>query len=174
MCHTVSTTRQEEKQMKMCHTEAMKLIKELEQLKEQLISFEDRCCKVSYREDEAKAASSYDYQTTRAKIEELDERVLAIRSALSKANCSVSVDDKFTISEALVRLAQLQKKCAQLDFLSRQRQLSRRITENGTLEFTECNYDVAKATADMADVRGEINRLQIAIDRANLNNYIEV
>ena len=68
----------------------------------------------------------------------------------------------------------MQKTPEQLESLSRQRQSSRRITENGTLEYTKGTYDVGKAAADLADVRRGINRIQMAIDRANLTNYIEV
>ena len=174
MCHNEVTKHKEDEKMKICLTEAMKFIKELEQEKQQLTEYEDRYCKVSYREGEPVSVSDYDYAETREKIDGLDMRVLAVRSALAKANCTVMADEKLTIAEALVYLAQLQKKREQLEFLSRQRQLSRRITENGTLEYTKCTYDVAKAAADLADVRRGINRIQMAIDRANLTNYIEV
>ena len=72
--------------MKICLTEAMKFIKELEQEKQQLTEYEDRYCKVSYREGEPVSVSDYDYAETREKIDGLDMRVLAVRSALAKAN----------------------------------------------------------------------------------------
>ena len=55
--------------MKICHTQAMKQIKELEAQKKALIDFEDDNCVLSYKEGEAKTVSSYDYAKTRDEIE---------------------------------------------------------------------------------------------------------
>ena len=71
-------------------------------------------------------------------------------------------------------LAQLQNKRRQLEYLAGMKQLSRRITENGTIEYTEKLFDVKAAAQAAKEVRARIGALQIAIDRANLNNYIEV
>ena len=60
--------------MKICHTQAMKQIKELEAQKKALIDFEDDNCVLSYKEGEAKTVSSYDYAKTRDEIEKLDAR----------------------------------------------------------------------------------------------------
>lgn len=160
--------------MKVCHTEAMKILKELDQRKQQAICTEDMYCKVSYREGEAKTESDYDYFATREEIAEVDKRAMKIRAELTKANCTVKVNDELTICEALIYLAQLQSRRMQLEDLAANCQLSRRITPNGTLEYTECTYDVKQAKLDLQQVRNEINSLQMAIDRANLNNYIEV
>lgn len=161
--------------MKMCHTQAMKLLKELAEQKSALLAAENKNCTISYREGEEKTACDYDYAATRAAEEEIDERVLRIRSALAHANCTVKVDfEGLTLAEALVLLAQLQNKRRQLEYLAGMKQLSRRITENGTIEYTEKLFDVKEAAQDAKEVRARIGALQIAIDRANLNNYIEV
>ena len=57
MCHNEVTKHKEDEKMKICLTEAMKFIKELEQEKQQLTEYEDRYCKVSYREGEPVSAS---------------------------------------------------------------------------------------------------------------------
>ena len=144
--------------MKICHTQAMKQIKELEAQKEALIDFEDDNCVLSYKEGEAKTVSSYDYAKTRDEIEKL-----------------VKVDGfNVTLGEALIMLAQMQNKKAQLESLSFKKQKSRSVTYNGVVEYSECVYDVEAVKAELKDLRLRISDLQIAIDRANLTNYIEV
>lgn len=161
--------------MKICHMEAMKIVKELEQQKNQLISDEDTRCTVSYREDEEKVALKYNYDETRAKIKEIDDKVRMIKSKLAKSNCSVIVDGfDVTIGEALVLLAQMQNEIQQLDYLADKEQLTRRITYNGVVEYTECNYDVEKVKAELQAMRTKVGKLQVAIDRANLVSEIDV
>lgn len=165
----------EDKKMKMCNTEAMKKIKELETQKKMLVDNEDRYCQVSYKEGENKIAGDYDYDDTRMKIDALDDEMRAIRCALSKANCTVIVDGfDVTIGEALVMLAQKQNKKAQLESLTENKQITRNVTYNGVVEYTECVYDVKRVKEDLQVLRAEISALQMAIDRANLTNYITV
>ncbi len=161
--------------MKVCHTEIMKMIKELENQKDTLIDKENERATISYKEGEEKLDSGYDYLETRDAIENIDSRIRHLRVLLAKANCSVRVD-KFdvTIGEALIMLAQLQDERAQVENLARRRQISRRLTMNGVLEFTECAYDTDRAQADAKLLRETISDLQMAIDRANLTNYIEI
>lgn len=161
--------------MKVCHTEAMKQIKELEIQKKTLLYNEDARCTVSYREGEDKLSANYDYAQTRKKIREIDKRVRSIKHALAVANCKINVDAfDVTIGEALVLLAQLRAEESQLDDLTDRNQLSRRITQNGVIEFTECVYDLETVENDLAELRKKISALQIAIDRANLTNEIEI
>ena len=46
--------------------------------------------------------------------------------------------------------------------------------ERSGADITCCNYDVETALKDYESLRLVINRLQVAIDRANLTNYVEV
>lgn len=161
--------------MQVCNMQAMKMIKELEARKAVLISNEDCRCTYSYKEGENKVLPDYDYEGTRREVHALDERIRAIRSALARANTEVKVDGfGITIGEALVYLAQMQGERVQLESLTGNQQVSRRITANGVLEYTECAYDVKKAAADLEALRVRIGELQVAIDRANLVNMIEI
>ena len=165
----------EDKKMKICHIQAMKQIKELEAQKKALIDFEDNNCTVSYKEGEIKTTSSYDYARTREEIEKIDAKIRAVRCALAVANCVVKVDGfDVTLGEALILLAQMQNEKAQLESLASRKQKSRSVTYNGVVEYCECVYDVDEVKAQLKDLRLRISDLQIAIDRANLTNYIEV
>lgn len=161
--------------MKVCNMQAMKMIKELEARKAALLANEDRRCTYSYKEGENKVLPDYDYEATRTEVRSIDGRIRAIRSALARANTEVQVEGfGITVGEALVYLAQMQGERAQLESLTEAQQVTRRITANGVLEYTECAYDVKKASADLESLRMRIGELQVAIDRANLLNTIEV
>ena len=161
--------------MKMCNSEAMKAIKELEEKKKNVIFNENYRSRISYKEGEKKVLTNYDYTETRNVISEIDGRIRAIKHALAVCNCTAVVDDfGVTIGEALVYLAQLNAEYKQLSALGNYNKLSRRITANGVLEYTECLYDPEEATRDLEALHAKICKLQVAIDRANLTNYIEV
>ena len=161
--------------MKVCHTEAMKLIKELEKQKDELIEFEDRNSVVSYKEGETPIDSGYAYEKTREDIRAIDGKIRAVRTALGRANTLVIAEPfGITIGEALVLLAQLQGERVQVESLTGRNPLTSEITYNGVIRFTRCNYDVKQAEADAGALRKRISELQIAIDRANLTNYIEI
>lgn len=161
--------------MKVCHSEIIKKIKELEDKKETLLSQERSRSVYSYVDASAKIIPDYNYEKTRSLVDELDDKIRSLRHALAIANVSVKVDDfNVTIGEALVMLAQMQSKYRVLENLANAQQITQRVTYNGKMEVFECNYNVEKALADCESLRNEIGRLQVAIDRANLTNYIEI
>ena len=161
--------------MKMCHSEVIKFIKELENKKHVLLRQESNDCTYTYQDENAKIVPSYSYKATRKAVDELDTKIRKLRHALAVANCSVMVDEfNVTIGEALVMLAQYQNKCDLLSDMSSRQQIAQRSTYSGKMDITCCNYDVATALKDYENLRLVINRLQVAIDRANLTNFVEV
>lgn len=161
--------------MKVCNTEAMKKIKELEAQKTLLVYNEQNRSTVSYKEGETKTPAKYDYAKTRKEIAKLDTKVREIKHALAVANSTVKVDDfDMTIGEALVYLAQLNAEYRRLDDLTDRDKLSRRITANGVIEYTECLYEPEEVEKEQKALYAKICKLQVAIDRANLTNYLEI
>ena len=161
--------------MKVCIAEAMKLIKDLEEEKDMLVYGENRRCTVSYKEGEEKVLPDYNYAATRKRIAELDGEVRRIKHIISKANCEILLDGfGISICEGLILLAQYRKEYDRLSRLAAKDQVTRRITPNGVLEYTECLYDVKQAAQAQKDLNVTIGKLQVAIDRANLVNEIEV
>lgn len=161
--------------MKMCNSEAMKAVKELEEKRKNIIYVENTQSRVSYKEGEEMLITEYDYLTTRSALAEIDGKIRKIKHALAVCNCTAVVDDfGITIGEALVYLAQLNAEYRQINALGANCKLSRRITANGVLEYTECLYDPDEATREAEALHSKICKLQVAIDRANLTNYIEV
>lgn len=161
--------------MKVCIAEAMKRIKDLEEEKELLVYGENRRSTVSYKEGEEKVLPDYNYQNTRVRIAELDGEVRRIKFVISKANCEVQLEGfGISICEGLILLAQYRKEYDRLSRLATRDQVTRRITPNGVLEYTECLYNVKEVEKAQKELNTTIGKLQVAIDKANLVNEIEI
>ena len=161
--------------MNVCHMEAMKEIRALEEKKAMLLSSETEGFRVSYKEGESKVDTGYSYEDTRREIAEIDARIREIRSKIALANCTVRLEGfDATIGEGLVMLAQWNAEYERLSYMCRMQQKTRRITANGVLEYTECLFDVARVEAERDELRRKIGSLQVAIDRANLTSYVEI
>ena len=161
--------------MKVCNSEAMKKVKALEEELNKLIFNETQNSMISYKEGEKKIKVDYDYSKTRKEIERINAEIRKIKNALAVANSTFKIDDfGITIGEALVYLAQLNSEYNNLSQLASRNKISRRITQNGVLEYTECTYDTDEAKKDQKEVFAKIGKLQVAIDRANLNCFIEI
>lgn len=64
----ITQEKREEKIMKICHMEAMKEIKALEDEKNRILEREDDTNTVSYKEDEPKVTNGYSYTETRKRV----------------------------------------------------------------------------------------------------------
>lgn len=160
--------------MKKCHTEIMKEIKKLEEVKETLLNEESDNCIVTYLQKETPINTGYDYNLTNIKIDECDTEILRLKSLLAKANVETNVEGfEMTISEALVYLAQLNEKLKRLSYLVNLKPLKRSTGYDSVPEFTKIVFDRAKVLKDYEEVRNLIPKLQMAIDRTNLNHMIE-
>lgn len=161
--------------MKVCNSEAMKKVKALEEELNKLRFNETQNSMISYKEGEKKIKVDYDYSKTRKEIERINAEIRKIKNALAVANSTFKIDDfGITIGEALVYLAQLNSEYNNLSQLASRNKISRRITQNGVLEYTECTYDTDEAKKDQKEVFAKIGKLQVVIDRANLNCFIEI
>lgn len=161
--------------MKVCHKEAMKRVKELEDKKTRLINFEELSNFVAYKDGETAPKSDYSYSETRAGIKCLDAEIRKIKHRLAEANCSVNVDGfDMTLGEGLVYLAQLNGELQRLNAMAYAQQNATTVTPNGVTIHRDCAYSVKTAAADAEALNAEIGKLQVAIDRANLINYIEI
>ena len=160
--------------MKKCHTEIMKEIKKLEEIKETLLNEESDNCIVTYLQKETPINTGYDYNLTNIKIEECDTEILRLKSLLTKANVETNVEGfEMTIGEALVYLAQLNEKLKRLSYLVNLKPLKRSTGYDSVPEFTKIVFDREKVLKDYEEVRNLIPKLQMAIDRTNLNHMIE-
>lgn len=160
--------------MKKCNTELMKELKELEQEKESLLDFERENCKIRYLAGEEPLDNGYTYDGVRTALSDIDERERKIKRALALSNATTLVEGfGMTIAEALVYLAQLTQNRYTLKLLASHKPMDR-MTVSDSVEYEKALYDIQTAKADLKKIIKEINRLQMAIDRTNLNHMIEI
>lgn len=161
--------------MKICLAEAIKMVKEYEEKKNNLIYAEDNRSLIVYKEGEVKPACKYDYDETRSAVWKCNDAIRKIKYLVAQANITAVVDGfDISIAEALVLLAQLSCEYNQLEDLSTHQQLTRSISSTGIVEYNEYMFDIDRVEADSIALKKKISRLQVAIDRANLNTYIDV
>lgn len=162
--------------MKKCNTEIMKDIKNLTLKKTELLNYEQRESLTTYSENEKQIVSDYNYVEVSKKIDEIDNTIRHLKQLLSYANSTVVVEGfNMTIAEALVYLAQLHSKMKRLEQLKNRAPLTRESPNyrSATVEYTKTNYDVELVQKEYDELLETIQKLQMAIDRTNLNNMID-
>ena len=161
--------------MKMCNTEVMKKVKLLEQAKGEILAEESRIHWVTYQTKMDKFDNGYDFAQTRKKVDDIEAEIRMYKRLLNLSNATTMVDAfDMTLGECLVYMAQLNRQVYTLEAMSRKEPITRYSTHNGVIEFTELNYDKAECQERLRWVLETISKLQIAIDRANLTNIIEI
>ncbi len=164
--------------MKICATQIMKIIKNLEKRKEEVILFERRNDVETFLSDEKRIPTKYNYNKVKSEIATLDTKTRKLKTILAKTNIETMLEDfDMSVSEGLIYLSQLSESLNRLKTQVTRDELNR-VTPYGSkrdiVEYQSLNYDLSKAKKDYDKLVHEINNLQMSIDRCNLNNYIEV
>lgn len=162
--------------MKKCNTELMKEIKILEEKKNDILTLEQEECKITYLDGEKKMSSLYSYDTVRKEVDDIDSKIRRYKSLLAYSNATTKVEEfDMTIGECLIYLASLNSRKTYLTSFASKKQKSRiSSTYNNKVEYTELLYDVNKVKQELEDLQRLIAKLQMAIDRTNLTNLIEI
>ncbi|MCL2813576.1 MAG: hypothetical protein FWD23_03150 [Oscillospiraceae bacterium] len=161
--------------MKLCNAEVIKKIKDLEEQKQEILSDEQKNCTTTYQTETDMIDTGYDFEKTRTAVENLNKEIMRLKHALNISNSTVIVQEfGLTIGECLVYMAQLNNEKFVLEKLSRNRSKSRTTLYNGTVEYTDTNYDVEVCKDKLNSIKETIRQLQLSIDRVNLNNMIEI
>jgi len=161
--------------MKLCNAEVIKKIKDLEEQKQDILSDEQKNCTTTYQTETDMIDTGYDFGKTRKGIDNLNKEIMKLKHALNVSNSTVIVEEfGLTIGECLVYMAQLNNEKSVLERLSRNRNKSRVTLYNGIVEYTVTNYDVEICKSELNAIKETVRKLQLAIDRVNLNNLIEI
>lgn len=166
--------------MEFTSASANKYLRKLQDEKDRLLHSEKETCTYILAEGEEMDPPSYDYASTREKIESLDRQTLAIRHALHEFNMrSVLPNSGITIDEALILLAQLSSRKSRLSALSSRQQRERVNNRyfgsgNHAIEYSYANYDVKRADDDYQIVAEEIASLQLELDLVNQTEVFSV
>lgn len=156
------------------------LMKELNFLKKEAERLYNEEEERSYAPVNDKMAPKYDtgysYENTRKELRRIHDEELRIRSTLVKFNCSTNVIGyDFTISEALIKIAQLRNEIDSLGDLAEKSEFFEDdddYDERKPSTMKTC-YDVKKAKADLRKCEKELSDLQVAVDKTNLTVLID-
>ena len=161
--------------MKLCNAEVIKKIKDLEEQKQEILLNEQKNCTTTYQTETDMIDTGYDFDKTRTAVENLNKKIMRLKHTLNVSNSTVIVEEfGLTIGECLVCMAQLNNEKIVLERLSRNQSKSRTTLYNGTVEYTDTNYNVEVCKDKLNGIKETIRKLQLAIDRVNLNNMIEI
>ena len=161
--------------MLKCNTEIMKDLKKIEEEKNTILKNEMEQSVIKYVSSEDRIIPDYNYEQTRKDLDNLYKKEIYLRGLLQKANSTVIVPEfNMTIGDCLVYLAQLAEKSRILKSLANRQAKTRTLQYQKQVEYSEALYDIETAKKDYDAVQAEIVKLQMAIDRINLTNLIEV
>ena len=153
----------------------MKKIKLLEQNKNDVLSKETRTHQVSYQEEKDRYDYGYSFSQTREAVGNLDSEIRKLKHLLNISNATTIVPEfSITLGECLVYLAQLNKELAIVSRMAKKESTTTSTTYGGKVEYTALNYDKEECQAKADWIQNTIAQLQIAIDRTNLTNMIDV
>jgi hypothetical protein len=161
--------------MQMCNAEIMKKVKLLEQNKSDIMMEELRSHQVTCQNEKKPFEYGYSFTETREKISVLDTEVRKLKRLLNLSNATTIVAEfSMTRGECLVYLAQLNNEKSTFSDMTRKQDKTTNSTYGGVVEYTVLNYDKAERQAKLEWLKDTVAQLQIAIDRTNLTNMIEI
>ena len=120
--------------------------------------------------------NGYSYEENKQALAELYDRELKIRGALSKFNSTYMIEEAgMTVSEALVRIAQLQRRAKVLRGLFNMAETFKTHDPYGRNpgDVHRVRFNKEAAKADLETLQGEMTSLQVAVDRINLTIPVE-
>ncbi len=164
--------------MQMTSAGANKWLKNLEDEKEYLLSMEEAGKEYIVAENEEAIIPDYDYEKTSGRIMEIDAKIRKIKHCINCFNTTAVLPDlNMTIDEALVKMAQLNRRLAKLDEMRKKLRKSRRVdpyARNNLIEYVAINYDLDKVNEDYRQLKEEVMNIQLALDICNQTRVFEI
>lgn len=167
---------------KMTPAYATKMLRKLSEDKEYWRARENEDSVYVASNDEEPVIPEYDYSEVAKNITEIDEKMVKIKHAINLSNTKNEVqvgDVAMTIDTILVRMAQLNGRKDVLDCM-RKRQPKSRVSSGymagrkSVPEYEYINYDLDVVKKEYERIDAEIAEMQIALDRYNHTEEIEV
>ena len=164
---------------KVSNTEIMKLVRDIESQKEELVNFGNRNSFAKYTLEEKPMADLTPYALVEQtnKIGSLDANIRYLKHLLNLSNATTIVEEfNITLGEALVYMAQISQTVKRFTLLANTDKVVRTSGNymSTTPEYTEAKYDIDLAKQMLSTYKSTLSKLQMAIDKTNLTNEIEV
>ncbi|MBQ1482316.1 MAG: hypothetical protein IIZ28_01965 [Erysipelotrichaceae bacterium] len=157
--------------MKFTSASASKMIKTLEDKKSYLLQRESNDSTYVLAADEKQEIPDYDFRKYNVEIDALDEKIQTLKHALNVFNTVTVLPIGITIDQALVEMAQLNKKLPRLDMMRKAKNKTRLSGYNAgrrdVAEYQFLNYDpnVVEEVYERNMLR--VQQIQLALDKAN-------
>lgn len=165
---------------KYTSAEAAKLLRKLNQERNNLLAQESKTATfvAAMEEDESKVRPDYDYRDMQRQILEVEEKIRTVKHAINCFNTTHTVPGfELTIDEMLVYIPQLKSRAEKLQAMQERLPRERASSAYGAsnfIEYTIANYDPADAKKDFQIVSDELARAQLALDKVNMTETMEI
>lgn len=166
---------------KMTSAYANKMLRSLEEDKSYWVNKENESNTYVAAVNEEPVIPDYDYAEVAAKIEEIDEKIRVIKHAVNVNNATARVkvgEREMSVDMILIRMAQLNKRKAVLDYMRKQlpksREETRYMSRNAVPEYRYINYDLDLIKKEYERISETIMEMQMALDQYNQTVLFEV
>ena len=165
--------------MKITSKNANKLLKQLNEEHSSLLNMEEQSSTflAAVGEDVESVRPAYDYEDIQNRLTELELKIIRLKHAINLFNTSTRIDEfDMNIDELLVYIPQLTARKNKLEkmknSLSKQRVES--YNRSNIIDYRYINYDLDKVKEDYRKTVDELNRAQVALDEANVNQSFDI
>ncbi len=162
----------------MTSAEANKLLKSLVKERDRLKETEKNSMMflASVGEDPESNRPAYDFAGTQGKLRELEDRIVAIKHALSVFNTTMNLPyTDMTIDQALVRMPLLKEQVDKLSDMARMPKKKRVASYHQTfVDYEFANFDPDEVLAMLREKQDELTKLQLALDKVNMTEPIDI
>lgn len=158
--------------MKVTSAGANKILKKLQERKEELESKERRDNTYISADNEEALIPDYSYTEVNSDINRINEQIMKIKHTLNVVNTSNYVkvgSNEYSIDEILVRMAQLNRRKSFLQGLKENSEKTRLGARNlnNLVEYRYINYCMAEVKDDYEKIDNEITAMQLGLDKFN-------
>ena len=165
--------------MKYTSAQANKLLRQLQDDRRAVLSNEDqrKSFVAATIEDIEGARPEYDYDATRERVNEIEKKIRKIKHAVNVFNSTHKVEGfDMTVDEMLVYIPQLTEKKMRLSSMAASLSKTRLSTSarSNIIEYEYAHYDIEKAQKDFEEVCRQLTDAQLALDRLNTTQIMEI
>lgn len=157
---------------------ANKLIKSLEDQKNYLLSIEASSSTYILSEGEKGEVPEYNYSAVSEELGQINLTIQKIKHAINIFNTVTLLESiGITIDEALIQMAQLNHRKAQLDLMRKHLPKERQTNpynRSNIIEYQYVNYDLARVSDDYKLLCQRIIDIQLALDTCNQTKTFSV
>ena len=172
--------REKEKCMLYTSAEANKLLRALrdEEMAEKMKEAENHKFEAALGENIEDVRPDYSLEATNKKLEEIRNKIVAVKHAINVFNVKTVIVDNITIDMALIMLPQLtDRKRSLYNMKTLPAKKRNRLYGTGTanvIDYTYANFSPEEAEAEYTRISEEIDRIQLALDKVNATEKMEI